>query len=326
VCKAVVVSLLAVISVVPAGAQPSRWAEAVKRGRELQTAYYLGEAENQYEEALTAAEKLPHSARMQAVARYYLATAAEDLGKMDKAAELCSRAITILSGDFGEDDSDLQRIRIELAAVYIPSGQFGTSGNLLRQTLASQSRAGQTHSLEAGLAWDTLANLYAHQRKFAKAEDAIKRAVTILDEQKAPAELLADARVNFGVILNCRGRHSEALAQTEQAAEIAKITPQVQPFVRVAILANLASLYAAEGRTEAADGANQEALSLTTQIYGAKHLTSGWLWLARAAILRKAHRKPEAKEAQHRGQEILAASGIEQLGNSVPYTALIPSK
>jgi hypothetical protein len=100
------------------------------------------------------------------------------------------------------------------------------------------------------------------------------------------------------------------------------ITQQVQPSVRIATLANLASLYAAEGRTEAAYGANQEALSLAKRIYGPEHLYSGWLWLARAAILRKAHQKPEAKEAQHRGQEILALSGIERLGNSVPYTAL----
>jgi tetratricopeptide (TPR) repeat protein len=322
--KGVVASLLALTSVVRVSAQPSRWAEAMKKGRELQAAYHFQEAENQFQEALAAAEKLPNSARMQATALYDLATAAEDLGNTDKEAKLCSRAIAILSRNFGEDDPDLQRVRIELAAVYIPSGQFNTSENLLRQTLAGQSRAGQNHSLEAGLAWYTLANLYTHQHKFAKAEDAIRRALTILDERKAPPELLATVRGLFGLILNWRGRHAEALAQTEQAAEIARINEQVQPSVRMATLATLASLYAAEGRTEAADEANQEALSLTMRIYGPKHFYSGWLWLARAAILRKAHRKLEAKEAQHRGQEILASSGIGRLGNSVPYTALIP--
>lgn len=315
---------LALISVVGVSAQPSRWAEAMKRGRELQAAYHFEEAESRFQEALVVAEKLPDSARMQATALYDLATAAEDLGKMDEAAKLCSRIIAILSRNFGEDDPDLQRVRIELADVYISSGQFNPSENLLRQTLAGQTQAGQAHSLEAGLAWYTLANLYTHQHKFAKAEDAITRALTILDERKAAPELLANARGLFGLILNWRGRHAEALAQTEQAAEIARITQKVQPSVRIVTLANLASLYAAEGRTEAAFGANQEALSLTMRIYGSKHFYSGWVWLARAAILRKAHRKPEAKEAQHRGEEILASSGIGRLGNSVPYTALIP--
>jgi tetratricopeptide (TPR) repeat protein len=245
---------------------------------------------------------------------------------MDEAAKLCSRAIAILSRNFGEEDADLQRVRIELANVYISSsGQFNTSQNLLRQTLAGQSQSGQTHSLEAGLAWSTLANLYMHQHKFAKAEDAIRRALTILDGRKAPPELLATVRGLFGLILYWRGRHAEALAQTEQAAEIARINEQVQPSVRIVTLDTLAALYAAEGRTEAAYEANEEALSLALRIYGPKHLYCGWLWLARAAILRKAHRKQEAKEAQHRGQEILASSGIERLGNSVPYTALIPS-
>jgi hypothetical protein len=87
-CKGVVASLLAVISVVGASAQPSRWAEAVKRGRELQTAYHFVEAQDQFQEALTAAEKLPNSARMQAIALYDLATAAEDLGNTDVAAKL----------------------------------------------------------------------------------------------------------------------------------------------------------------------------------------------------------------------------------------------
>jgi hypothetical protein len=39
-------------------------------------------------------------------------------------------------------------IQIELAAVYIPSRQFSASENLLRRTLAAQSRAGENHSLE----------------------------------------------------------------------------------------------------------------------------------------------------------------------------------
>jgi hypothetical protein len=60
------------------------------------------------------------------------------------------------------------------------------------------------------------------------------------------------------------------------------------------------------------------------RIYGPDHFSSGWLWLARADVLRKLHRKPEAKEAERRGHKILGASDLKRLGDTVSFGVLLP--
>lgn len=330
-CPGNVHSFLIVIAVIPALAQPSQWTEAIEQGKALQNQHRFSEAEIQFRAAVQAAERLrdfaPEYAKRQAVALYYLASVEEDLGKMDSAAEFCNRAIAILSRVAGESDPDLQSIRIELADIYLQANQLSTAEKLLRQTLSAQSQAGQTRSLTAGLAWDALGALYAHQKKLDASEDAARRAVGILDELKLPdAKAVATAHMDYAIILSRRGHHAEALAETERTAEMARSSQGIPPLLESTILANLAFLYAEDQRTEAADEASQEAIDLVARIYGPDHFSCGWLWLARGEVLRKLHRQPEAKEAERRGHKILGASNLPGIANTVPFSTLLPAR
>jgi hypothetical protein len=77
-----------------------------------------------------------HFARRNVSRNSNLASVQIDLGRMDEAARLCERAISILIKTAGEADSRVQRLRTELAALYLESGQDSTAEKLLRQTVA----------------------------------------------------------------------------------------------------------------------------------------------------------------------------------------------
>lgn len=318
---------LALMSYNPDPPQPSAWVESIQRGKNLQQQNRFTEAETEFRAALNASEQLPDSAKMQATALYYLATAEEDLGKLATAADLCSRAISILSRSVDAADASLQGIRIELAGLYLQSNQLPTAEKLLRQTLNAQTQAGETRTLEAGLAQDTLGSLFAHQKKLKAAEEAARRAVEILEEVGAPTRTRLAARMDLAIVLSLRRRRTEARAQTEQAAALAASTSETRPLFQSEILANLASFYAEEGRAADADSTSRQALLLIESTYGPDHSYTGWMWLARANLLRKLDLKEESKLADKRGRQILAASGqLKQLNDTVPFSGLVPSR
>ena len=108
---------------------------------------------------------------------------------MDEAARLCERAISILIKVAGEADSRVQRLRTELAALYLESGQDSTAEKLLRQTVASESRASQTSSPEGAYALHVLACFYARRHKLALAEKTERQALSVLEQTSNPGSL-----------------------------------------------------------------------------------------------------------------------------------------
>jgi tetratricopeptide (TPR) repeat protein len=317
------VCFLVAITMVPVRAESSEWAEAIQQGRDLEAGSRFPEAETAFQRALQLAGGLPDSVQKQTTALYDLAIVEEDLGKPDRAAGLFNRAISLLRRVVAESDPYLQDIQIELASLYFVSGQVSIGETLLRQTMAAQFRAGESSSLEASMAWDMLGGLYIHQNQLAAAQDAVQRAVRILESQPSAVAPMVSARIDLANVLNKRGQHRKALVQAELAEDIAKKAPQVQPLVRCEILATLASLYVENGRSEAADEASREAISLAERVYGPNHFSCGWLWRARAYLLRKLNRKAEAKVAEQRGRAILGDSSLQRLGDTVPINGLL---
>jgi tetratricopeptide (TPR) repeat protein len=83
--------------------------ENIREGRALQVQGRFQEAKVRFESALREAEKVPKEADQLAVALSNLASVQIDLGRMDEAARLCERAISILIKVAGEADSRVQR-------------------------------------------------------------------------------------------------------------------------------------------------------------------------------------------------------------------------
>jgi tetratricopeptide (TPR) repeat protein len=127
------------------------------------------------------------------------------------------------------------------------------------------------------------------------------------------------------MILDSMKRPAEALPYAERVGELLKQLPDPHPYLEAEAAMNLASLYVSIGRRNEAEPQARQALELVERVYGPDHPYTAWLWLSRAAVLRRLDRKSEAAAAQKQGQRILADRGQrDRLGDTVPFNALVP--
>ncbi|PWU02668.1 MAG: hypothetical protein C5B51_20415 [Terriglobia bacterium] len=312
----------------PAHAQSTGWAELTRQGRSLQAQSRFREAESAFQSALEEAERTSGAAEQQATSLFDLAVIKVDLGMMAEGARLCQRSASLLAQTAGESNPQLEVVRTRLAELYLDSGQLRTATTLLRQVIGAQEKASQTATLPGARALDALACVYARQRKFGAARKLERRALSILESRSGEGELsLAITSLHLSMFLDAAGHPAEGLIHAERAAQILKRLPVVEPFVRADSSRNLASLYVSLGRREDAETPSREAMELVERAYGPDHFYTGWMLLARAAILRRLGRGSEAEAAQHRGEGILTAqSQRDRLGYTVPMSALLPPR
>ena len=320
VCLCVSVWSLAASAEAPAG-----WIENVKQGQALQSQGRFVEAENRFAAAVREAERLPGRTDMQAAALSNLASVEIDLARMEEAAQLCRRAISLLLKSAGEGDAKVQTLRIELAGLYLESGQLGTAEKLLHRVIAVQAGQSKTASPEAVFALDMLACLYAHQRKFVKAVAAEQQALAVV-EAAPPTDLTLVAGVNLhlSIFLNSHKRASEALPYAERAMATLQALPRRETVMEASAAMSLASIHVSLGRSSEALVESEQAMTAIEGFYGSSHPQTAWMLLGRAAILRRLEGKDEARPIQKRGESMLKASGKSGLGETVPVEALLP--
>ena len=304
--------------------QPTAWISSVRQGRALQSQGRFAEAETRFQSALRQAEQMPGREDLEVIVLSDLASVALDLGHLENGVRYCERAIALLIRSAGESDPRVQTLRAELAAFYLESGQTGTAEKLLRG-IASPSATGNA-SKEAAFALDVLACLYAREDKPARAEEAERASLSML-EQRSPRDnsSLAVGYVHLAIFLNSRKRPAEALPYAERGLALLQTLPDPQPVMQGSAEASLAAIHAALGREEEAERESVRSLQITESFYGPNHPQLAWMVLARAAILRRQGRKAEAKELQARGDRILQAIGTSRLSETVPLQALLPA-
>src|SRR6202011_86922 len=110
-----------------------------------------------------------------------------------------------------------------------------------------------------------------------------------------------------------------------RAAEVLKRLPDSHPYLEAEAAMSLASLYVVVGRRNEAEPQTRKAVDLVDRVYGAGHPYTAWMWIGRAAVLRRLDRKSEAAAAQKQGQRILADHGQrDRPGDTIPFNALVP--
>lgn len=304
--------------------QPAAWAAAMRQGQALQNDGRFAEAELRFQSALRQAAQLPGREDLQAIALSDLASVDLDLGHLDKAVSNCQRAIALLVRTVGASDPRVQTLRAELAAFYLESGQAGTAEGLLRGIVSSPATA---PSADRAFVVDVLACLYARENKLARAEEAERQSLSVLEALPRPDNRsLAVGYVHLAIFLNSAKRPADALPYAEHGLTLLQTLPAPQPVMQASAEASLASIHAALGRHEEAEGESARALQVTESFYGPDHPQTAWMLLARAAMLRRLDRKAAAKELQSRADRILQANRTARLDETVPLEALLPAR
>lgn len=305
--------------------QPAAWVSEMRQGRALQSAGHFKEAEDRFQSALRQAEHLPGREDLEAISFSDLASVALDLGQIEKAVERSQRAIALLVGSYGELDPRVQTLRAEVAAVYLETGQTATAEKLLRRMTSAPAAGAPNVSVESAFVLDVLACVYARESKPARAEQAERQSLSMLDAlPRADNYSLAAGNVHLAIFLNSQKRPAEALPYAERGLALLQTLPAPQPAMEAGAEMSLASIHAALERGQDADRESSHALQSLESFYGPDHPQTAWMLLARAAVLRRLDRKLAARQFQERGERILKASGNARLGQTVPLQALLP--
>jgi tetratricopeptide (TPR) repeat protein len=262
---------------------------------------------------------------LKAITLYYLAQVNEDLGRIDEAVRFCGQAVSILQKASAPDDPRVQTMQIELARLYAAFGQLDTAEKLLKRVIL-QSSSQIDDGLHQASALTAMAAVDVHRKRFKDAERLDRQAISILERRTKPHQPdLFTATALLAIILDATGRPREALSYTEQAAEILQHLETVEPIDTIEIRAQVAELYAKTGRGTDAESYSRQALTDVERIYGANHVYTAWILLARSDVLRRLGHRREAQTAKQRGQLILAQSGqMKRLAVTVPFRTLIP--
>ena len=317
--------LVSVLSVAARSEMPTKWVEDMRQGLSLQSQGRFAEAKSRFESALREVEQPPGQADLQAATLSRLASVEIDLSRLEEASRLCQRAISILVQSVGEADARVQSLRIELAGLYVESGQTTTAAKLLHKIIAFQASNAQTASAEGAFALDVLATLYARRKKLAAAEAAERQSLSVLEALPAAhVAAVAVGDLHLSIFLNSGKRAAEALPYAERAKTIFETLPLPEPPMEAAADMSLASIHASLGRRGEADAESERAFRVVENFYGPNHPQTAWMLLAHAAVLRRIDRKQEARVIQKRGERILREAGKNYLGETVPVEALLP--
>lgn len=158
-----------------------------------------------------------------------------------------------------------------------------------------------------------LAVLYHLERKHAKAEPMYLQALADLRELSGPeSQPVAQLLNNLAVLYAQAGRRAKAMEHFEQALAIWEhlLAPR-HPYLGRA-LTNLAAQYCANGRLEEAGTAFRRALDIAEHADPDGPLVADVL-TGYAVLLRKNHRKQEAKAMEQRARNIRQANAHEDL-------------
>ncbi len=230
-------------------------------------------------------------------------------------AESCYRqAIAIHKRTLGEDAPTTIRSMVNLAHVYIRSGQLAKAERLgLREYLDRRKAMLRNQPLLARLL-DTVGALEKLQGRYRQAE-RYNRESLALWEKLAPAGVeTMEALNNLGALYADTGRHPEALPCFRRVLGIAGTGLGREHPSLITLLAKAGTAHYFIHGPEHAEPFYQRAVSIAERALGPGHSLTGQVMLGYSVVLERAGRNVQAKVYRRRAQNSLAAASRHELG------------
>jgi tetratricopeptide (TPR) repeat protein len=254
-----------------------------------------------------------------------LASLYQDLGRYAKAEKFYLRSAEIWEGAGGGNLARLSECLNSLASVYLDSGQPAKAQRLLAGRVTDLTAAlGPGHQEVVRLLLNLGAAHYG-QGRYSEAEAAYRQALVSWEsDPRRNLTVGAAIRNNLGAVYLRTGRTAEARSHFERAAVILEGEPADMSALLKTLL-NLSTVATMEHRWEEGEGHLKTALGIAEKTFGPDHPLVAYLLSNHAVLLRKTHRKSEAKQAESRAKTILAGRSGEDLARyTVDFADLPP--
>jgi tetratricopeptide (TPR) repeat protein len=223
-------------------------------------------------------------------------------------AEQCYRRAVEIEGKLWAtvDDKSFRSV-LNLAALYIETGQYAKADRLGLRALAADRRT-QQNTLDFARLLLLVADLDQHQGWYGKAQEYDEEALAIFEKSAPDGRQTMDTLNNLCVLYRQSGRNADALSRCERALRIAERMDNLEPSMQALLLANVGTLqYLVHGAAEA-EPFYAKALTIAESRLGSEHPLLGRILLSYADLLEHTKRKAQAKQCRRRAKAIMEAA------------------
>lgn len=228
----------------------------------------------------------------------------QELGRYADAEKFYRRSITASERLQQTDGPAVASSLNNLATLYLETGQYAKAEPLLHRCLDLRLKYLGADSPEVAVTRINLGELCRLQHKYADAEPLLRDALEILDgKTRSEHPYTAEALKNLALLMQETGRYTDAVSYSDRVLAILEKSPNQALLIQV--LNNRALLYVAMGRPALAEECLRKALFTAEKSFGPEHPNVGGVLTNYAVVMRRMHRKSEAKQLEKRAKAIL---------------------
>jgi tetratricopeptide (TPR) repeat protein len=298
------------------------WSEPVSEGKALTRAGNYAAAAETFHRALAVAVGANAGERKLIEIYDALASAYAEAGQYAESEHQYRRALALAEKTEGRQSLDYALLAAGMAVLPTQIGNRGPIVKMLREAIAVNRQTGSAREL--AIVRICLAQILMDGRRYVEAESVL------LDAQSGAAilmttdpGLLADLLDSLGVLRFNQGRYRESIDLYLESLRLLEDVTSGEHSLLLAPLNNLALSYLKLGQLNEAEVTLRRANTVCGKTLGEDHATCGALLEGYAVVLRKLHRKREAKTVAARAAQItrafLSRNGV---GSTISVTAL----
>lgn len=246
-------------------------------------------------------------------------------GKYLDAEKSLEESLPILERAMGSNHVYLaQTVLHNLGTVYVESGQYAKAERVLRRALSITNATGGNAKTLATIE-GSLGVVYVRCSRYDEAKPLLEDALTHEREALGPEHAGVAAALNNLAALHFKTGNTEgALSASREALKILESQAAAPPAELARILNNLGLLCTQAGSFAEAERYYRKGLAIAEPALGADHPLVGTLLEGYGDLLRRMHRKSEAKAAERRAKTILARNAQDNaMGLTVDARSLV---
>ncbi len=246
-----------------------------------------------------------------------------DRGKAAEAKRVMIRAVEMAEERLGPDNINMGRFLANLATLYAEEGDAERAAELDARVLGMRrATLGEKHPL-VGLSVLNLGCSLVDLGRWDEAEELIRTALSILQTALlAEDEHLAGARVSYASVAYERGDYPEALRRYADAIAKMRTQGHAESDSMVAALDATAVTSLVTGQLELAATSIDEALRLSTKIYGEAHHSVAHALATRARLALLQGRASDARRDASRVLELREQQAPQERDAKDPIQSL----
>jgi tetratricopeptide (TPR) repeat protein len=299
-----------IIGLLSAGAQPeSSWNRHLRDAQELHRLGNTDEARREFQLALAEAHTIDGDSGPTAQVLSAFGVFESDLGNFAEAEDRLRQSLAIWSRRLGPEHFALAREINHLAAVYIESGQIGKAERLGLETWWGRIESNPQAAQDRLPLLENLAMLDGLRGRAAQGELRLQQALALASAAGVPKTERAVVLNNLGLISLRMSRPDSAISCLIESLGLWKDLRGPDDG-NVAVTTHALGLaYAAAGRSQEAESAFKQAVRISEETFGPASIRTAAVLESYAELLRKLHRKSEAKQMSARAGGILREAG-----------------